>query len=408
MITRTTRTSRMYQPRPGAAAPRLRRAWIGRVACGLVTLALILAALAAPTASRAQTPDPSGTSRDVASIFFNSLSFGTSPDGPAIANFPAGTTQVYARFNYTGVPLNATLMRQWYLNGQPYLTRSDVWNPAWGSDGRLGGISIYDFQSGLPAGSYYVVISLVGYPNSPIVGSFSIDSTIIIPPTPVYTPPMAFTGLTASTSPAGADMTYFAPGTLAVYIRFNYTNIPVGTVLRREWYKDGSLYRVAEDVWSSYWGPTGRLTHIALYDYISGLPSGNWRVVAYLPSYPTVRAELSFVIGAGVPGTAYFSNLTFGTSVNSPAYSAFYAYTRQIFARWNYANAPVGAMMLRRWYRNGALWLERREPWYRSGAGLVYTSIYDFQFGLLPGNYYVEISLEGVPNSTVTGYFRVG
>jgi hypothetical protein len=389
--------------------------------CSILTIVLLILAFAVPAPILAQGPsmqtpaapqngDGSGSPPPIGaggptSSYFYSLSFSTAPDGPDFSNFPAGTPQVYVRFNYVNVPLGTTLSRQWYRNGQPYLSRNDAWNPAWGSNGRLGGISIYDFQDGLPSGTYDVVISLIGYPDSVISGRFTIDGAVY--PTSVYNP-MAFSGLTTSTSPAGPDVTYFGAGTQAVYIRFNYSNIPIGTVVRREWYKDNALFRVAQDVWSSYWGPTGRLTHISLYDYINGLPAGNWRVAVFLVSYPTVRADVNFVIAAGQTGSPYFANLTFSTSINGPSYGAFYAYTRQIFARWNYANAPVGATMLRRWYRNSVLWLERREPWYRSGAGTVYTSIFDFQTGLQPGNYYVEISLEGVPNSTVTGYFRVG
>lgn len=357
------------------------------------------------------TPPPIGGGGVVPSPngMFSNLSFSTASDGPAIVNFPAGTQAVFARFDFANIQPGGTLTRQWYLNGQPYITRSEAWNPAWGTNGRLTHISIYDYNGMLPSGSYSVTIFLTGT-NVYISGSFAVASGVVYPtstPNPVPTNAY-FYNLTTSTSSAGAAMSYFPAGTRAVYIRFNYANIPIGTILRREWYKDGQLFRSAQDIWSSYWGSNGRLTHISLYDYTYGLASGNYRVVVSLPYFPSVRAEAAFTIQSGVPTGNYFSNLTFSTSVNGPAYSYFYAYTREIFARWSYVNAPYGSILVRRWYRNGVLWLTRREGWYRTGSGTVYASVYDYQYGLLPGNYYVEISLENVPNSTITGSFRVG
>jgi hypothetical protein len=358
-----------------------------------------------------QTPPPvgGGGGGTIQTGAFSNLTFSTAGDGPAMASFPAGTQVVYARFDFSGIQPGGTLQRVWTLNGQPYLNRSEVWNPNWGSNGRLTHISIYDYNGMLPSGTYAVSIFLVGT-NIAVSGSFTIAGGVVYP---TWTPQPPVTGayfynFTTSTSSAGAATTIFPAGTRAVYIRFNYANIPVGTILRREWYKDGQLYRSAQDIWSAYWGSNGRLTHISIYDYSYGLPSGNYRVVISLPYFPTVRAEMGFTIQAGVPVGNYFSNLTFSTAVNGPAYTYFYAYTREIFARWNYVNAPYGTVLVRRWYRDGVLWLTRREGWYRTGSGSVYASVYDYQYGLLPGNYYVEISLEGVPNSTITGSFRVG
>jgi len=353
-----------------------------------------------PIGGGGQVPSPNGV--------FSNLSFSTASDGPAIANFPAGTQVVFARFDFANIQPGGTLARQWYLNGQPYLSRSETWNPNWGTNGRLTHISIYDYNGMLPSGNYTVTIFLVGT-NVYVSGAFTIAGGVVYPTVPPPAPVGAyFYNLTTSTSSAGAAATVFPAGTRAVYIRFNYANIPIGTILRREWYKDGQLFRSVQDVWRSYWGSNGRLTHISLYDYTYGLASGNYRVVISLPYFPSVRLETNFSIQAGVPVGNYFSNLTFSTSVNGIAYSYFYAYTREIFARWQYVNAPYGTVLVRRWYRDGVLWLTRREGWYRTGSGTVYASIYDYQYGLLPGNYYVEISLENVPNSTITGSFRVG
>jgi hypothetical protein len=354
-----------------------------------------------PIGGGGQIPSPNGV--------FSNLTFSTAADGPAIANFPAGTQSVFARFDYANIQPGGTLARNWYLNGQPYLSRSEAWNPAYGTNGRITNISIFDYNGRLPSGNYTVTIFLVGT-NVYISGAFTVAGGVVYPTATPINPPNTgayFTNITTSTSAAGAAASVFPAGTRAVHVRFNYANIPVGTLFRREWFRDGQLIRTAQDVWSAYWGSNGRLTHISLFDYTYGLTAGNYRVLLSLP-YLNISYEISFTIQAGVPTGGYFSNLTFSTAVSGPAYSYFYAYTREIFARWRYVNVPYGSVLVRRWYRDGVLYANRREGWYRSGSGTVYASIFDYQYGLRPGNYYVEISLEGVPNSTITGSFRVG
>jgi hypothetical protein len=64
--------------------------------------------------------------------------------------------------------------------------------------------------------------------------------------------------------------------------------------------------------------------------------------------------------------------------------------------------------VLRRWDRNGVKWLEQQEPWIRGTVGTVRDiSIYDYQYGRLPGDYYIEISLFGFPNPMLQGYFTI-
>lgn len=400
------------------------------LALGLTTASLGTAKAQAPSQST-QTPGapvqppanqstPPGIGGGPAPTFFGNLNFSTTPDGPPMTVFPAGTQYVYARFDYANVPAGAVMIRQWFRDGQLYLNRTEAWNPAYSGTGRLTTISIFDTAGGLPGGNYMATFVLNGYPNSLISAGFTIQAGVVYPTQPPYStqppyptqPPYVgavFYNLTTSTSPGGAPIINFGAGTRAVYLRFNYANIPIGALVRREWYLNNVLYTSNQDIWSSYWGSNGRLTHISLYDYnAGGLPVGNYRVLIYLPNFPGVRIEATFIIHPGAPTGSYFRNLSFGTSSGSPAYSWFYAYTRVIYARWQFANTPTGVWLLKRWYRNGSLWIERREGWYRSGSGTVYTTIYDYQYGLQPGNYYVEISLEGVPNSTVTGNFRVG
>jgi hypothetical protein len=340
-----------------------------------------------------------------ATINFSNVTFSTSPGGPDMAYFPTGTPEVFLRFDYVSIPAGAVLVRNWYRDGQPYITKSDVWNPAWGTSGRLTHISIYDYISGLTPGYYQVIVSLSGYPAAQILGQFVIAGYPVTSVPPSST--QAFSDLTVSTSPAGPALGSFPAGTPIISARWNYANIPIGAVVERDWYVNGVLVRSVQEAWSSYWGNTGRLTHIALYDYERGLPSGTWRLVVFLRDMPVVRAETTFAVGVSLPAPV-FSNLTFSaTAAGAPVYQ-FPAAIPQVFARWDYANPPAGATLVRQWFRNGVLWLDRREPFTPTGSGTQVLSIYDFQYGLLSGDYYVEISLAGVANSKVVGWFRIG
>jgi hypothetical protein len=229
-------------------------------------------------------------------------------------------------------------------------------------------------------------------------------------PSPIPGGQPAFTNLTVSDSAAGAAMTQFPAGTALVSARWNYANIPIGTLMVREWYRYGVLFRVVEEAWSANWGSTGRLTHIALYDYSSGLLPGDYQLRIYLKDRPEVQVMSSFSIGqAG--GSRYFSNLTFSTTPDGGAQGIFYNRPAQIFARWDFANVNDfvgGVTVQRRWYRNGVLWITRNEQWlYGDNGRINNVSIYDFNNGLLPGNYYVEIEFIGGFNSLVAGSFEI-
>ena len=53
--------------------------------------------------------------------------------------FPAGTKQVYAVWNYMNMRAGMTVKREWYLNGQLWLTREEEWDFAkYGEHGAKG------------------------------------------------------------------------------------------------------------------------------------------------------------------------------------------------------------------------------------------------------------------------------
>ncbi len=377
----------------------------------LILPVLILVPVAAPVRMQGNpTPDPRNDVRTIVGTNFNDLTFGTSPDGNPTWYFPSGTQEIFARWYYHDVPQGATLNRKWYRNNQLFLEKSEPWKPEWGTTGVMNHISIYDHISGLLPGNYYVLISLnYDYPAAQISNVFTVADA------PAQTTPpdtaTAFTNLSVSDSAADADQVIFPAGTPSVSVRWNYANIPVGAVLERDWYFNGVLFRTLQETWSAYWGSTGRLTHIALYDYQNSLPAGNYRIVVFLRDMPSVQAQTKFIIGSSSPqpdGSQLFSNLTLSTSPAGPTMGIFPQGTQQIFARWDFAFVPSNTVIVRRWLRYGAPFLVRQEAWTRGEQGSVNDiSIYDFESGLLPGNYMVEISLVGFPNSVQRAFFTI-
>ncbi len=337
------------------------------------------------------------------SPYFSNLAFSAVQGGPAYPAFTPGIKQVFVAFDYVNVPPGTTLVRDWYRDGQFQFQRAEAWNPAWGSAGRLTSISVYDFTEGLTPGTWQVAISLASYPASVIAGSFviAVEPSVPAPGAQVY-------DLTTALTPLANAANVFPAGTQAVYIRFGYANIPVGTLVQRDWYVNGALFRTVQEAWSGYLGATGRVSNISLYDYINGLPAGNWRVVVSFPALPGVRDEVTFSIGSATTTTGVFSNVTFSTTPYGQSYSVLPAYLQQIFVRWNHTNAPAGGAVVARLFRNGGFVVEIQQQWLGSGNGSAWVYFYSFQPGFLPGNYAVEVSLRDVPGVIATGYFRIG
>src|SRR5258708_3934405 len=228
------------------------------------------------------------------------------------------------------------------------------------------------------------------------------------------------TDLTFSNSASGPAMTYFPVGTTQIFARWNFQNVSPDTRVRRMWYRDGQLFLQKEDPW--VWGPNGTQTQISIYDFQSGLlpgyyhvglASGNYQLAVFLRDYPQVMADTRFTIGDVEPitqpgGPLPFYNLSFSTSSTGPATAIFPRGTQQVFARWDYHFVPANSGVLRRWYRNGVLFIEKQEPWTLGAAGTVQNvSIYDFQNGLLPGDYSVEFYLIGHPDLMIRGFFTI-
>lgn len=351
---------------------------------------------------------PTATSQQVATLVptavlppvLSGLSFSTTAGGAATTNFANGTQEVYARWNYSNVPIGTLMRRVWYRDGVVVASVDETWSSIWGTTGRLTHVKLYDYEDGLTAGNYYVIISLPAYGVS-VDGNFTIAAGAPF-----------ITNLTVSTRSDGPATSLFPYGTPEVFVRFDFGNIPVGTAMQREWYRNSTIIVSRTEAWSSNWGSVGRLTHISLFDYESGygLEPGNYRVVVYLRDQPTVRAETTFTIEANAG--PQFSNLRFASEPFGTPRSTFQANTTRVYALWDYTFVPVGAQMKRVWLRNGEVYVDRTETWnfdtYGTNGTVRDVYIFDEIDGLPNGTYTVTISLVGQPGVEVTGQFKIG
>ena len=110
-----------------------------------------VATIAATAETTATTPIPTFSSPTFYGLFFMADP-GISQDGMI---FPGGIKRVFAVWNYLNMRPGMNVKREWYLNGQLWLTREETWDFAkYGENGTIQDVSIYDFDHGLPAGIY--------------------------------------------------------------------------------------------------------------------------------------------------------------------------------------------------------------------------------------------------------------
>jgi hypothetical protein len=344
-----------------------------------------------PTSSSGSNPQPSGPPA------FSNLSFSTTAAGANMTAFPFGTKEVFVRWNYTNVPIGTTMSRQWYRDGVQVASREEAWSRNWGITGRLTHINYFDTQSGLPSGSYYVVIRLPSY-GTEITGTFTISGAA---PT--------FSNISFSRQSNGAATTSFPYGTQEVYVRWQFANVPTGAIMRREWYRNGALFINRDEAWNSTWGSSGTLTHIRTYEFdTDGLGSGDYRVVIYLRDFPSVRVEGTFRIENNTPTTPSFSNLTFSPTASGANQSEFPTNTKLVFARWNYANVPNGSQLQVQWSLNGVVQFTRPQTWNTPATSGTFTDTpFDNTANIAPGAWQVRVELVGYANTVLTATFNV-
>jgi photosystem II stability/assembly factor-like uncharacterized protein len=113
------------------------------------------AQILAPTATLASAP-----------FFSPEIRFSEGKDKPEQRVFPPKTRQVYAIWSYSNMSEGMTVLREWYLNGQLWLSREEPWDFAkYGASGTVTNISIFDIDAGLPSGDYQLRLYIDGQPQ---------------------------------------------------------------------------------------------------------------------------------------------------------------------------------------------------------------------------------------------------
>lgn len=341
----------------------------------------------------------SGNSGSTARPVLSDMSFGATAGGNNVTVFPKGVKEIYLRFSYANIPVGTTMQRTWYRNGQQVASREESWSANWGTSGRLTHIRFYDEVTGLASGDYTVYVSLPAY-GVQINGSFKISAS-----------EPAFDRLTFSTTATGADTTVFPYGTQEVYARWNFSGVPDGAILRREWYRNGILVVQREESWKAEWGTDGTLREIRYYDFDSGygIEPGNYRVVMALRDLYSARVEATFTIESNVGPR--FSNLRFATSPTGTVATTFPAKTQEVYAVWDYSYIPNAAQMRRVWRRDGQIIIDRTEAWdfnkYGTSGVITDVKLFDNINGLASGTYTVNVSIVGQPSVELSGTFVI-
>jgi len=114
-----------------------------------------LAAINPPTSTAPELPKP---------WFSPAIDFATIPDrAQAQRVFPGGTRQVFAFWTYGNMRPGLMIHRDWYRNGELWLTREEAWDFArYGATGVMSDVSVYDFGQGLAPGRYALKLSING------------------------------------------------------------------------------------------------------------------------------------------------------------------------------------------------------------------------------------------------------
>ena len=114
-----------------------------------------------PVSTASATPVPSvGFTPDTSDPVFYGAS--TTLDQAVVSGqsaFPPGTKEIFVIWNYQNMHAGLMVKREWYLDGQVWLTREEPWDFAkYGTSGIMRDVSIHDFETGLGSGAYQLRI----------------------------------------------------------------------------------------------------------------------------------------------------------------------------------------------------------------------------------------------------------
>ena len=205
--------------------------------------------------------------------------------------FPVGTNGIVALWDYSGMNSGDFVQRDWKFNGERWLYREEVWDEETerGANGTVTDVELYgEVIGGLAPGDYYLDLFVNGVWQTG--GGFTVLSR------PTEGNP-SFNNLYFTSYANGPAQTNFPAGTEQVYAVWNYKNMGVSDVVKREWMLNGVLWQAREDTWDYFhYGPDGVVTDVSVYNFEGGgLSPGQYVIVIYLNGEK--QLEESFTIG---------------------------------------------------------------------------------------------------------------
>jgi len=116
--------------------------------------------------------------------FSHTITFAETPDiTQGQRQFRAGVTQIYALWSYANMVDGMVIRRDWYLDGELWITREEPWSFAkYGPSGTVTDVSIHDLENGLDSGHYELRLYIDNVPQFGPADDVSLRSFDIAPP----------------------------------------------------------------------------------------------------------------------------------------------------------------------------------------------------------------------------------
>lgn len=137
---------------------------------------------AATSGPVAQPTVPTAPPTAIPPSFSPTITFAETADIAAgTRSFHGGVTRIYALWQYFNMSEALLVRRDWYRDGELWITKSERWSVAkYGRDGTMKDVSIYDLQDGLPSGHYELQLYINDVPqfgsaDDPALRSFDIE-----------------------------------------------------------------------------------------------------------------------------------------------------------------------------------------------------------------------------------------
>lgn len=158
---------------------------------------------------------------------------------------------------------------------------------------------------------------------------------------------------------------------------------------------------------------TATPTPQAIVDLRTATPASVQDLIAATITPGSMTAVRPTPTASPLPAPYLADPVRFGIDPDTPQkQKSFPLGTQRIYALWDYAHMRADMVIRRVWHRNSEPWIEREETWdyekYGEEGTVTDVSVYDFDLGLAPGHYrldiYVDNDLEATGTFSIQGY----